>query len=507
MSEEIKETVPQIEKKILYDYQKRGMDKIFSTLENNADNYNLLYQLPTGGGKTVIFSEIAKRYVETTGKKVLILTHRIELCAQTSAMLDGFDVKNKIINSKIKQLKDQDDYICFVAMVETLNNRLQDDMIDIQNIGMVIVDEAHFNSFRKLFHYFEDCVMLGVTATPLSSNVKLPMYQNYNELIVGESIGYLIDNEFLSSPTTYCYDVGLSSLKIGANGDYTVRSSDILYGDDPMLEKLVLAYEENSKGKKTLIFNSGINTSLGVFDSFTKAGYTIKHLDNKNTPAERIEILEWFKKTKDAILTSVGILTTGFDEPTVETIILNRATKSLTLYFQMIGRGSRVLPNKKTFTILDLGNNVARFGPWNGKMDWHEIFRVPDFYLENIIQDTEIERNFKYKMPKDVRAEFPKSENIEFDVADEYKQALKRGDRPKVVLERSMAQHIKMCVENSDDIMDARVLADLLSDQIAYRIRVYSYSICKSTDNYLKWLKEDYERKLMQSLGPNFMTN
>ena len=192
MSEESKIEAPQIQKKVLYDYQQKGMDKIFSTLEKNPDNYNLLYQLPTGGGKTVIFSEIASRYIATTQKKVLILTHRIELCEQTSSMLNGFDVKNKIINSKIKELPDQDDFTCFVAMVETLNNRLQDEMIDINNIGLVIVDEAHFNSFRKLFHYFDDCVILGVTAPPLSSNVKLPMYQSYNELIVGESIGYLI---------------------------------------------------------------------------------------------------------------------------------------------------------------------------------------------------------------------------------------------------------------------------------------------------------------------------
>ena len=84
-------------------------------------------------------------------------------------------------------------------------------------------------------------------------------------------------------------------------------------------------------------------------------------------------------------------------------------------------------------------------------------------------------------------------------------QAIKRGDRPKIVLEKSMAQHTQMCVENSEDIMDARNLAELLSDQIAYRIRIYSYSICKSTDNYLKWLKEDYERKLKQSLSPHFI--
>ncbi|PCJ23758.1 MAG: DEAD/DEAH box helicase [Flavobacteriales bacterium] len=504
MPKKIKNSSLSKEKKVLYEYQKKGMDKIFEALEKAPDNHNLLYQLPTGGGKTVIFSEITRRYVATTNKKVLILTHRIELCGQTSTMLDGFDVKNKIINSQVKELPNQKDYMCFVAMVETLKNRLQDEMINLENIGMVIVDEAHYNSFRKLFHYFENCVMLGVTATPLSSNVKLPMYQNYQELIVGESISYLVKKGFLSSPTTHCYDVGLSSLTIGANGDYTVRSSDLLYGDYPMLEKLLYAYEENSQGKKTLIFNSGINTSLNVLDTFTKAGHPIKHLDNKNSSEERKEILAWFKNTSNAILTSVGILTTGFDEPSVETIILNRATKSLTLYFQMIGRGSRILPNKNKFTILDLGNNVARFGAWNNKVDWHEIFRVPDFYLQNIVADTEIEKHFKYKMPENIRLKFAKSEDVEFDVDEEYKKSQRKGERPKVVLERSLAQHTTMCVENSEDSMDARQLANLLSDQIAYRIRLYSYSICKSTDNYLKWLQEDYERKLQQSFSESF---
>lgn len=504
MSEETPVVQVKKEKKKLYDYQKKGMDKIFDTLDRAPENYNLLYQLPTGGGKTVIFSEITRRFISNTNKKVLILTHRIELCSQTSGMLDDFGVSNKVINSKVKELPDQKDFMCFVAMVETLNNRLQDEKIDLEDIGLVIIDEAHYNSFRKLFHYFDKCVILGVTATPLSSNVKLPMYQNYDELIVGESIGYLIENGFLSKATTYCYDVGLTALKIGANGDYTVRSSDLLYGDYPMLQKLLFAYEENSLGKKTLIFNNGINTSLNVMDVFVKAGYAIRHLDNTHTPNERKEILDWFKNTPNGILTSVGILTTGFDEPSVQSIILNRATKSLTLYYQMIGRGSRVLPNKKEFTIIDLGNNVARFGPWSDDVDWYEIFRSPDFYLQNIVPDDEIERKFKYKMTDDVRNRFSKSENIDFDIEAEYTQTRKAGLRPKVVLERSIEQHSQMCIENSEDIMDARELADLLVDDISYRIRLYSYCICKSTDNYLKWLQEDYERKLSQSFAGKF---
>ena len=108
------------EKKVLYDYQSRDIDAIFNKMNNVDSSYHLLYQLPTGGGKTVIFSEIVRRYLELYDKKVVVLTHRIELCKQTSKMLNGFDVKNKIINSKIKELPDQNEYSCFVAMVETL---------------------------------------------------------------------------------------------------------------------------------------------------------------------------------------------------------------------------------------------------------------------------------------------------------------------------------------------------------------------------------------------------
>ena len=359
--------------KTLYDYQKEDLNRIFTYLDENKDNSNLLYQLPTGGGKTVVFSEIAKRYIQKTNKKVIVLTHRIELSQQTSKMLKGFGVKNKIINSEVKEWQDQDEYMCFVAMVETLNNRLQEEKVEINNIGLVIIDEAHYNSFRKLFKYFEDSIILGVTATPLSSNIKLPMKDNYKKLIVGESIESLIQQKFLAKANMYNYDVSLQSLKLGISGDYTVKSSDELYGNHSMLNKLVSAYNEIGKGTKTLIFNNGINTSRYVYEIFKKAGYNIRHLDNKNNASERRDILQWFKETPDAILTSVSILTTGFDEPTVETIILNRATRSLTLYFQMIGRGSRYLPHKEEFNVIDMGNNVARFGLWNAGIDWQEI--------------------------------------------------------------------------------------------------------------------------------------
>jgi superfamily II DNA or RNA helicase len=482
--------------KTLYDYQLEDLGKIFNCLKESPDDVNLLYQLPTGGGKTVVFSEIARRYIAETGKKVVVLTHRIELSLQTSRMLEGFGVHNKIISSEVKELTDEDRYQCFVAMVETLNNRLQEKAIDLHGIGMVIIDEAHYNSFRKLFKYFEKSIILGVTATPLSSNIKLPMKDHYKKLIVGESIASLIRKKFLARAKLYSYDVSLKTLKLGINGDYTVKSSDALYGNHQMLGKLLGAYEELAKGTKTLIFNNGISTSKYVYETFRKAGYPVRHLDNKNTASERREILDWFSQTPDAILSSVSILTTGFDEPSVETIILNRATRSLTLYFQMIGRGSRILKDKEEFTVVDLGNNIARFGPWDAPLDWQEIFHFPDFYLENIRNDEDIEREFIYEMPEALRERFSKSQVIDYNVKEEYKKTFAQGRKSKEVLERSIEQHARMCVENSSDIFQARMLAKLLQEEIEFRVKQYSYCIMNNTQNYRDWLQEDYERKL-----------
>lgn len=490
--------------KSLYDYQKRDLAEIFDRINNKPDDYNLLYQLPTGGGKTVIFSEIVRKYLKEKNKKVVILTHRIELCKQTSKMLHGFNVNNKVINSKVKELHDQNEYQCFVAMVETLNNRLQEDKLELEDIGLVIIDEAHYNSFRKLFKYFEHCFILGVTATPLSSNFKLPMKDNYKELIVGDSITSLVEQGFLAQAVTHTYDVGLSGLTIGMNGDYTVKSSEKLYIDTSMQEKLLQSYNEVCKGKKTLIFNNGIRTSIEVEETFKRAGLEIRHLDNTNTKEERKEILKWFKNKPDAILTSVSILTTGFDEPSVECIILNRATKSLTLYYQMIGRGSRILKDKKEFNIVDLGNNVARFGLWNEPVDWQQVFRSPDFYVENIVSDEEIERNFVYRMPPDVKAEFPNTKDFTFDIKGAYNRITKENRKSKYVLDESIAQHVQWCVENSEDVFDARILAKLLKDDIKDRIRRYSYCIINNTNNYKDWLEEDYYRRLRLAIQQEF---
>ena len=496
-----------IEPKKLYPFQDQAVTNIFNQLIELPLNANLLFQLPTGGGKTIIFSEIAKRFIEKFNRKVLILTHRIELGKQTSNVLTEAGITNKIINSEVKQLPQQSHYQSFIALVETLNNRLQDNDQFIEDIGLVIVDEAHNNSFRKIFHYFKDVNILGVTATPLSSNKKLPLYQTYQSLIVGESISNLITQGYLCDGKTFSYDVNLSSLRVGNNGEFTVGSHEQLYSQAIMQSKLIDAYEELGKGKKTLIFNAGILTSRSVYEAFKSKGYPVRHLDSTFSDKERVETLEWFRKTKDGILTSVSILTTGFDEPEVEVIFLNRATKSLTLYHQMIGRGSRVLPNKKTFNIVDLGNNSRRFNLWQYPIDWNHVFTSPHMYLEQRYKDEwDYELVNDYDLPPEIKERFLNSSAAAFIVREKFLMATRKGKKPQVVIDESLEDHFGRIKDNASGFDEAMELFNLLGEEMKYRMKQFGRCI-NSTANHTDWQCQTYASKLRRRLLIYFAEN
>ncbi len=478
--------------KKLYPYQQLAIETLFEKMQSGTDQLRVLYQLPTGGGKTVIFSEIADRFIKKYGKKVIVLTHRQELCRQTSLALKNTGVINKVVGSTVKRIPKKDCYHCYVAMVETLKHRIDNGLIDTKGVGLVIVDEAHHNSFHKLLKKFPDAGVIGVTATPFSADVSRPMKNFYDELVLGEPVSSLIEHGFLAKPKSFGYEVELNTLNRGIHGDFTVSSSDELYSSKVMLDLLVHAYREHSLGKKTLIFNNGIFTSRKVLEVFQEAGYPIRHLDNQTDSVERIEILKWFKKTKGAILTSVSILTTGFDEPSVQSVILNRATTSVTLYHQMIGRGARRLPGKKTFSIIDLGNNAERFGEWDAPIDWQHIFENPEIYHQILAKSSDD----IHQMPAEMRTRFPNSVGISFDVLAAYQTAMEKGEKARTVLRSSIRQHALMCADNADTVSMALELSRELDKEIDWRIKQYGKCLGTVTKNYMKWLGSDYRIRL-----------
>lgn len=329
-------------------------------------------QMATGSGKTITFSAICERFTAKSGKDVLIIVHRKELLAQTRrALYEKFGISCQIIVAGMKCVPPARVY---VGMVESLMRRLD----KIKNIGLVIIDECHIASFNKVIEHFPDQYIIGFTATPLSNNKRKPLIQFYDDIVCGIDIPELIKSGNLCQNITYApKDIVERAALTIKNGEFDDSVMAQEYSTPRYVKNVVQAYENWALGTKTMIFNVTIDHSKRVNDAFLLAGYESKHLDSSMTATERINILKWFRSTPGAILNNIGILTAGYDEPTIETIVINKATMSLPLWIQMTGRGSRPCENKKSFTIIDMGGNAVTHGDWCQKRDWADVFYNP----------------------------------------------------------------------------------------------------------------------------------
>lgn len=400
-----------------YPDQQKSIDEIFEAFKERS---KLLYQLPTGGGKTAIFSFIAKRFIKENKQKVLVLAHRTELIEQTLSTLRNIGVTCESVIASKKNLQHNSNV--YVSMVQTLKNRLRINPLFVKDIGLVIIDEAHLLLHEEVVSNF-DAKILAVTATPVS-NKKInftrchrckKQYDNiveccnyetyeysrkftyseiYDHIILGQSISELIMSDRLVRDLNY--EIGgcdRSEFKVDEKtGDFDSKSTDAFFG----LPNVVKNYEEICKGEKTIVFNSSTTTNLLTYESFINAGYDCRMLDSINTKqSERKPILKWFKETPNAILLNCGVLTTGFDEPTIQSVIMNRATTSLALWQQCVGRVGRKCDDiyKPTFKVIDLGGNIKEHGKWSDEVDWEGIFygsnekpRIKKEALEQVTQ-------------------------------------------------------------------------------------------------------------------------
>jgi superfamily II DNA or RNA helicase len=323
---------------------------------------------------TVCFAGLIHRFLNKKSTNVLILVHREELLRQARKTLyEWYGLIAEPITAGTRNLPNGN---IFVAMAETANNRLKKNPNYFPNIGLVIVDEAHLGSFRKLLLHFPDCLTIGFTATPISAKKKEPLNGIYEDIVTCIDIPDLIAEGSLCPNITYhVKNINRKELSI-SKGEFDDKVMGAAYSKPKQVHNTVEAYKNNCLGKKTLIFNCNVEHSKLVCAAFLQAGLPARHLDGNST--DRKEAIEWFKNTEDAILCNVGILTTGFDEPSVCAIIMNKATLSLPLWLQCTGRGSRPYPGKDHFIILDLGGNALSHGDWSSTRDWKDIFENPD---------------------------------------------------------------------------------------------------------------------------------
>ena len=351
-------------------YQERAVTEVATKLAEGKRK--VIFQLATGGGKTVVFSAISQRFTEKNESSVLILVHRKELLQQTRKTLyTHFGIIGEAIVAGVRHIKTARVY---VGMVESVSRRIQ----KINGIGLVIIDEAHIANFNKIHQYFPEQFIIGFTATPLSSNKKMPMKDYYDDIVCGVDIPELIQGGHLCQNITFApKDIVERSALTLKGGEFDEGAMAAAYSAPRHINNTVKAYEQWGGGTKTIIFNCNIEHSKAVTTAFKLAGYETRHLDGTMNAAERTNTLNWFKHTPTGILNNVAVLTAGFDEPSIETVIINKATMSLPLWLQTTGRGSRPTPSKSMFRIIDMGGNALQHGDWCDSRNWADMFHNP----------------------------------------------------------------------------------------------------------------------------------
>lgn len=333
----------------LRDYQINGIEDIMKGL---IDNKSVLFQMPTGTGKTTLFCEIVKKFTTElySNKKVLIITHRKELVVQVIDRLGtDFHLTAGVISSNF--IGNQSSPIQ-VASIQTLVRR-DEHQKDI--FSLVIIDEAHHalaSTYRQLWNFYPSSKFLGVTATPIRTNGE-GFHDLFDKLITTASIKWFIKNDYLSDQRYFAsHTPDVSNISIRA-GDYDETELSEVMLDNTVMADLVQSYIDFAIDKKMIVFAVNRAHCSKIAEKFNSNGFAAKAIDTFTPTDERKKIVDDFRNNKFKILCNVNIFTEGFDCPDVDAVQLARPTKSLTLFLQQVGRCMRPHQNKQYGIVLD----------------------------------------------------------------------------------------------------------------------------------------------------------
>jgi superfamily II DNA or RNA helicase len=368
-------------KKTLRPYQQELLDGIFEKIKI-VDR--LCVQLSTGGGKTVIFTEL----VSQLNTKTLILVDSIDLVHQT---VDTFKKQGIDVGCVLAGNKKFPENLVIVAMVKSLWNR----KAKMPKFDYCIYDECHLWEGNKLFPFLKDCKIIGFTATPVRlKRYKIDEFQSavetmsdvYDDIICGKPISWLMENGYLVREKNEYIEFDSTPLKTDASGEFTASSLKEVFQSESYKTALRKTFDKLCDGKKTMIFTSSTETNAIYAELFKDKN--VRTYDSVNNESkERTEVIYWFKNQRDAVLINTGCFTKGFDVCDVEVILMARATKSLSLWIQIAGRGARTTNKieKPYFTLIDGGNNNEEHQIFSFDRDWYKIFS--DRKIKNIVDD------------------------------------------------------------------------------------------------------------------------
>lgn len=332
----------------LRDYQQEARQSIQA--EWNKGVRRTLLVLPTGCGKTIVFSKVTEDRVKL-GERVLVLAHRGELLDQAADKLEK-STGLKAATEKAEQTSIGSWYRVVVGSVQTLmrDKRLRQFAAD--HFDTIIVDEAHHcisDSYQRVLQYFEGANVLGVTATPDRGDMRnLGSY--FESLAYEYTLPKAIKSGYLSPIKAMTIPLQLDLRSVGQQaGDF--KSSDLGTALDPYLESIAAEMWKVASDRKIVVFLPLVKTSQKFTNILNSIGFKAAEVNGESQ--DRAEILEDFDKGKYNVLCNSMLLTEGWDCPSVDCVVVLRPTKVRSLYSQMVGRGTRLFPGKTELLLLD----------------------------------------------------------------------------------------------------------------------------------------------------------
>lgn len=321
----------------------------------DGDNRYLLddFTVTHNCGKTIVFSEIAKRRVDA-GERVLILAHRGELLEQAADKLARSTglacAVEKAENTSVGRFES-----VVVGSVQTLMRQSRLDALGADRFSTIIVDEAHHalsSSYQAVLDYFSAAKVLGVTATPDRGDRK-NLGELFDSLAYEYSLPQAIKDGYLCPIEAQTIPLSLDLSHVGVQaGDF--KSADLGDALEPYLEQIAQEmYEAQCMDRKTVVFLPLIATSQKFRDILNRHGFRAAEVNGQSS--NRAEVLKDFERGKYNVLCNSMLLTEGWDCPSVDCIVVLRPTKVRSLYCQMVGRGTRLSPetNKDKLLLLD----------------------------------------------------------------------------------------------------------------------------------------------------------
>lgn len=346
----------------LRDYQNQIIDGVRRSL--GAGNTSPLVVSPTGSGKTVMFAYISANAAQKR-KSVMILVHRQELLEQTCKTLRAFGVDHGVVIAG--RTPDRRQFVQ-VASVQTLVRRL-----DQYKPDLIIVDEAHHGvagSWRRVIENYPNAKVLGFTATPERLDGK-GLGDSFDDLIMGPSVSWLIDQGHLSKPVYYAPPQVADASNLRKRcGDFKQEEIAEIMDKPAIIGDAVSHYARICPHVPAVAFCASIAHATHVAQAFTDAGFRSEVIDGTLSREIRRQRVTDLGNGKLDVLTSCDIINEGFDLPVVSAAILLRHTASLGLHLQQIGRVLRPCDGKDRAVILDHVGNLGRHGFAEDDRDW-----------------------------------------------------------------------------------------------------------------------------------------